>query len=119
VPVSLARRMLGLPFNPPAVEDTLGKRETHNSTRVFLGEAERRRHAPCAALAEAFQDEATVGLLEDMTGTRLAGSFLRIEYCQDTNGFWLEPHTDIGAKLFTLLIYLSLQAPLSGQGYRT
>jgi hypothetical protein len=27
--------------------------------------------------------------------------------CRDTDGFWLEPHTDIGAKRFTLLIYLS------------
>ncbi|HYZ23268.1 MAG TPA: 2OG-Fe(II) oxygenase, partial [Rhodopila sp.] len=25
----------------------------------------------------------------------------------DTDGFWLEPHTDIGAKLFTMLICLS------------
>src|SRR5690606_3520048 len=26
---------------------------------------------------------------------------------QDTNGFWLEPHTDLGVKLFTLLLYAS------------
>ena len=38
---------------------------------------------------------------------RLTGASLRIEYCLDTDGFWLEPHTDIGAKLFTMLIYLS------------
>ena len=37
----------------------------------------------------------------------LDGSFLRIECCLDTDGFWLEPHTDIGAKLLTLLVYLS------------
>ena len=40
-------------------------------------------------------------------GCTLGGSFLRIEYCLDTDGFWLEPHTDIGAKLFTMLVYLS------------
>ena len=41
------------------------------------------------------------------TGTELVGSHVRVEDCQDTDGFWLEPHTDIGAKLFTMLIYLT------------
>ncbi|MFL5257302.1 MAG: hypothetical protein ACJ8AI_31365 [Rhodopila sp.] len=45
--------------------------------------------------------------LEVLCGTVLAGSSLRIEYCLDRDGFWLEPHTDIGAKLYTMLIYLS------------
>ena len=31
---------------------------------------------------------------------------MRLEYAQDTDGFWLEPHTDLGVKLFTMLIYL-------------
>jgi hypothetical protein len=58
-------------------------------------------------LAEAFQDEATTALLEDMCEVRLRGNFLRIECALDTDGFWLEHHTDIGAKLFTMLGYLS------------
>ena len=45
--------------------------------------------------------------MEDVCGRRLTDASLRIEYCLDTDGFWLEPHTDIGAKLFTMLIYLS------------
>ena len=32
---------------------------------------------------------------------------MRIEYAQDTEGFWLKPHTDIGVKKFTMLIYMS------------
>ena len=96
-----------LPFPPPALGDTLGKRETYNSRRIFMSEENRERFLACAMLADAFQDEATVGLLEDLTGTTLAGGFTRIEYCLDTDGFWLEPHTDIGAKMLTLLIYLS------------
>ena len=38
-----------------------------------------------------------------MCSTQLAGSFVRIECCLDTAGFWLEPHTDIGAKLLICL----------------
>ncbi|MGE0226189.1 MAG: 2OG-Fe(II) oxygenase [Acetobacteraceae bacterium] len=116
LPLRLATALLCLPFAPARIGETLGKRETHNGLRVFFGEAERRVHAGCAAVAEAFQDEATVGLLEDMTGTRLTGGFLRIEHCMDMDGFWLEPHTDIGAKLFTLLIYLSTHADAADWG---
>ncbi|MBS0244560.1 MAG: 2OG-Fe(II) oxygenase, partial [Proteobacteria bacterium] len=41
------------------------------------------------------------------TGTDLSQGHLRVEYCQDVNGFWLEPHVDISVKLFTMLVYLS------------
>jgi len=34
------------------------------------------------------------------------GSFLRMEYIQDTDGAWLEPHRDIPEKLFSMVIYL-------------
>src|SRR5439155_25833684 len=34
-------------------------------------------------------------------------TFLRLEYAQDVDGFWLEPHTDLGVKKFTCLIYLT------------
>ena len=92
---------------PPAIDDTLGKRDTHNASRIFVSPRPIAPARRCAALAEAFQDEATTALLEDVCGVTLAGSFLRIECCLDTDGFWLEPHTDIGAKLFTMLVYLS------------
>jgi len=107
LPTELCRALIALPFAAPRIDDTQGKRDTHNATRIFVSEANRARHLACEALAEAFQDEATAALLQDLCGRRLAGSSLRIEYCLDTDGFWLEPHTDIGAKLFTMLIYLS------------
>ncbi|MEW5963513.1 MAG: 2OG-Fe(II) oxygenase, partial [Pseudomonadota bacterium] len=45
--------------------------------------------------------------IESSFGTKLAGSYLRVEYAQDSGGFWLEPHTDLGVKLFTMLLYMS------------
>ena len=107
LPPALCSALIDLPFDAPAVDDTNGKRETHNGSRIFVSEANRARYPVCESLAETFQDEAMVALLQDVCGRTLAGSFLRIEYCLDTDGFWLEPHTDIGAKLFTMLIYLS------------
>jgi hypothetical protein len=96
-----------LPVEPPAVGDTLGKRETNNSSRLFFGQQQRAAYPVCDALTSVLQDDAVVRRLETLCGTILAGSSLRIEYCLDTDGFWLEPHTDIGVKLYTMLIYLS------------
>ena len=107
LPQGVARDVLALPFTPPAIDDTQGKRETHNATRRFYAGAVLAEHPVCAAIAAAMQSEGVVAALSAHTGTDLVGSFLRIEDCQDTDGFWLEPHTDIGAKLFTMLIYLT------------
>lgn len=107
LPDDLCRDIVALPFDAPMIDDTHGKRETHNTSRIFASEANRARYPACEALAEIFQDEATITLLEDVCGRALAGSYLRIEHCLDTEGFWLEPHTDIGAKRFTMLVYLS------------
>lgn len=106
-PDGICNAISALPFDPPLIEDTKGKRETHNATRTFFSVDNRARFDVCGAVAEALQDEATVRKIENTCGIALGGNFLRIEYCQDTDGFWLEPHTDIDAKVFTMLVYLS------------
>jgi hypothetical protein len=107
LPADLCAGVTALPFEPPEVLDTKGKRDTNNASRIFVSEPDRWDFPACEALAEAFQDEATTDLLGDLCGIDLAGSYLRIECTLDTDGFWLESHTDIGAKLFTMLVYLS------------
>lgn len=107
LPPFLSNALAALPFAPPAIGDTEGRRETNNASRHFVTPVECHEFPACAALADLLQDGATVGLIEAVCGRPLAGSYLRIECCQDTDGFWLEPHTDIAAKRFTMLIYLS------------
>ncbi len=107
LPTETCEGLDALPVAPPRIEDTQGRRETHNSSRLFFGVEARGRFAVCAALTHALQSDAVVGALERMCDLNLRQSYLRVEYCLDTEGFWLEPHTDIGAKLFTMLIYLS------------
>ena len=96
-----------LPVAPAISGDTQGKRETNNSLRVFFGAAQRSAWPACQSVAAGLQNPIVARQLEHVCGITLAGSYLRIEYCLDTQGFWLEPHTDIGAKLLTMLIYLS------------
>ena len=85
-----------------------GRRELNNSQRAFF-DAQRQAENPTVSdVAQAFKAPETIAAIEALTGTDLTGSLLRLEYTQDTQGFWLEPHTDIGAKVFTMLWYLSV-----------
>ena len=111
LPDAMVRNIVALPVAPPAIEDTLGRRETHNSTRSFFAPPEQALYPACRDLAAALQSCEVVETLERTCAVNLKGSSLRIEYCLDTDGFWLEPHTDIGAKFFTMLIYLTDSAP--------
>lgn len=96
-----------LPFPAPSLDGVSGTREAHNATRVYFDVDNRKRFPVCEAVAAAFQDTGMVSEIARLTGSDLDGTYLRIEYAQDTDGFWLQPHTDIGVKRFTLLIYLS------------
>jgi len=111
LPDAMLRDITDLPVAPPTIGDTDGRRETHNSTRWFFGTSAQREFPACHALALALQSPKVAEALEDSCAVNLRGSSLRIEYCLDLDGFWLEPHTDIGAKLFTMLIYLNDPPP--------
>jgi hypothetical protein len=109
LPAGMAAAMDALPFAAPSLHGVSGSREIHNNTRTYVDGDAIAAHPVCRALAEAFHDPRTVAAVEDVTGARLDGCCLRIEYAQDTDGFWLQPHTDLGVKKFTLLYYLSPQ----------
>ncbi|MDJ0512158.1 MAG: 2OG-Fe(II) oxygenase [Methyloceanibacter sp.] len=99
--------ILGLPFPAPSLEGVSGKRELHNATRKYFDVENREKFASVDAVSEAFQDKRITDMIEQTFGTDLSGTYLRIEFAQDTDGFWLEPHTDLGVKSFTMLLYLS------------
>jgi hypothetical protein len=106
LPAPMAARLDALPFVAPSLDGVSGSREIHNNTRRYIDAEAVAEHAVCRSLAEAFQHPDTVATIEEVTGARLDGCCLRIEYAQDTDGFWLQPHTDLGVKKFTLLYYL-------------
>jgi len=103
----VVRELVGLPIPAPDIAPTQGKRETNNASRTYVNARNRARFPLWDALAGAFQAPETVRALETICQARLRDTFLRIEYCQDVDGFWLEPHTDISVKRITILIYLS------------
>jgi hypothetical protein len=107
LPRDVVDALLALPFPAPDLRGVSGKRDLHNATRQYFDQENARRLPVCSAFNDAFQEHKLVRRFSQFFGTNLNGSFLRVEFAQDTNGFWLEPHTDLGVKLFTMLLYLS------------
>jgi hypothetical protein len=95
-----------LPIPPPLDIVFNGRRETNNSSRMFFNPEAQEIFAVCRRVVDGFKDARVIAAIERETGAQLSGTRLRIEYCQDAPGFWLEPHTDIAVKKFTMLVYL-------------
>jgi hypothetical protein len=108
LPGEAVDQILNLPFEAPSLEGVSGKRELHNNTRKYFDMENRGRFPVCEAVSQAFQGNEVTQLIEKAFGAKLTGTYLRIEFAQDIYGFWLEPHTDLGVKVFTMLLYLSV-----------
>jgi hypothetical protein len=107
LPADAVGAILALPFPPPDLHGISGKRELHNNTREYFDAENRELYPVCGIVADAFQDKRVTDRIVEAFATNLDGTYLRIEFAQDTDGFWLEPHTDLGVKLFTMLLYMS------------
>ena len=107
LPTEMVSGIAGLPFAPPANPEFSGRRESNNSTRVYFSPENQEKFPVCRDAVAIFSDPKVIKVLEKTTGVDLSKGHLRIEYCQDVDGFWLEPHLDISVKYFTMLVYLS------------
>jgi hypothetical protein len=116
LPESIIDAIAGLPFAPPRGAVFNGKREANNSTRVYFNPENQARFTVCRDVVDVFQSPVVQKRLREVTGRDLSPGALRIEYCQDVDGFWLEPHLDISVKLFTMLVYLSGEPELHDAG---
>ena len=106
-PADVAAKLKTMDWPAPDLGGVSGTREAHNATRSYFDEQAQKEHEECQLVADALQSADVVKAIEEKFSTSLSGTYLRIEYGQDTDGFWLQPHTDIGVKLFTMLVYLS------------
>jgi hypothetical protein len=107
LPPQVVEEVLALPFAAADIEGVSGKRELHNNSRRYFDVEGREQFACMEAISSAFQDTRVTAAIEQVFRAELDRTYLRIEFAQDVDGFWLEPHTDIGVKMFTFLLYLS------------
>jgi hypothetical protein len=105
-PRDVLRELVKLPLGPALPAELSGRREYHNEQRIYFDRANMARFPVMRRVAEAMQSAAAVSDVRGSFGAPIEGTFLRIEYALDTDGFWLEPHTDIGVKKFTCFVYL-------------
>ena len=106
-PAEISDALAELPFAPPVLNGISGKRELHNDQRSYFDAGGVARFPIMGAVAEALQSRRLVSKMHDAFEAPIDDTFLRLEYAQDVDGFWLQPHTDLGVKKFTCLIYLS------------
>ncbi len=105
-PAKVAEALAALPLAAPSPAS--GRRELVES-RLYVDSARRQEDELLGALASALQSPCAASALHALCGAPLEGTYLRLEYTIDADGFWLEPHTDLGVKKFTGLI------PLAGE----
>jgi len=105
-PIELCTGILTLPICPAFLGDTDGTRGTYNDQRTFITPKLREGFQACQALAEALQRPAVARQLAETCEIAVEGGYVRVEYIQDIDGAWLEPHRDIPEKLFSMVIYL-------------
>jgi hypothetical protein len=120
LPAGAVAALRALAFPPTRLEGGSGRRELHNDQRIYLDPAMQARHPVCADVARSLQDPRVVNAFE-AAGAPISGGFLRLELAQDQEGFWLEPHTDLGVKMLSLLAPLPSgpeQADLGTDLYR-
>jgi hypothetical protein len=110
LPPAVVDEILALPLAAADLGGVSGKRELHNASRQYFDAPNRAKYRCVSDVADAFQDRRVTEEIGRIFGAPLGGSYLRIEFAQDVDGFWLEPHTDIGVKTFTFLLYMSKDA---------
>ena len=116
LPENVARGIADLPFAPPSGAIFDGRRESNNSTRVYFTPENQDKFSVCRDVVDTFSDPVVLDAIKRTTGADVTKGHLRVEYCQDIDGFWLEPHLDISVKLFTMLVYLSDDPQLRDAG---
>ncbi len=106
-PAEITKALASLPFAAPVLNGVSGKRELHNDQRRYFDEATMAEFPVMVPVAQALQSHRVTRAIFDAFAAPIDDTYLRLEYAQDIDGFWLQPHTDLGVKKFTCLIYLS------------
>jgi hypothetical protein len=106
LPEALCLGIISLPIVPLIIDDCRGVRDVDNSKRTFVTPELRADFPLCEDFAAALQRPDVARLVGKTCGFDPEGSYLRMEYIQDIDGAWLEPHHDVPQKLCSMVIYL-------------
>lgn len=105
-PEALSTAILILPIAPPMLGATDGTRNAYNARRTFFTPDLRSQFPVCENLCQALMRTDVARQFERTLEVDAHGTFVRVEYIQDTDGAWLEPHRDVPEKIFSMVLYL-------------
>ncbi len=106
LPEALCWGIISLPIAPLVIDDCKGVRDVDNNLRTFITPQLQADFPLLADFAAALQRPEVGGLAGATCGFQADGSYLRMEYIQDIDGAWLQPHHDVPQKLCSMVIYL-------------
>lgn len=86
---------------------SLNGARTTNTNRFFVDSENMQNNSALKRIAEFFLRDENINMFEKESGRKIRGNYLRVEFIEDKEKSWLEPHVDIEEKIMSLLVYLN------------
>ena len=117
LPLEVLESIIQISVEAPSTETLVGTQRSEFEGRFFFSPNNRFIFPVCDEVARAFQALKVIQAIEACADIKLTNTQLRIEYTQDCDGYFLEPHTyTIDPKIFTLVITLPRAPHLEAMG---
>ena len=86
-----------------------GIEKQNHKLREYVTNENRDKYPELVSFIKELQSKPIREMIAKMVGNKnnFAGSYVRLEVLNDTQGFWLKPHCDIPEKLISSLIYIN------------
>jgi hypothetical protein len=78
-----------------------------NQNRFFITKSNINDNFVFERIIDYFSRDSVIEMFEKESGRTIRGNYLRVEFLEDKESSWLEPHCDIEEKLVSLIIYLN------------
>lgn len=80
---------------------------TTNSNRFFVDKENMWSNSALNRIVDFFLRDDIILMFEQESGKTIRGNYLRVEFIEDKEKSWLEPHVDINEKIMSFLVYLN------------
>ena len=86
---------------------SLSGARTTNNNRFFVDKQNMWSNSALNRIVDFFLKDDVIDMFEEESNVKIRGNYLRIEFIEDSEKSWLEPHVDISEKLMSFLVYLN------------
>ena len=87
--------------------EKLNGERASNQNRFFITQSNINDNFIFERIVNYFSRDSVIDMFEKESECTIKGNYLRVEFLEDKQSSWLEPHCDIEEKLLSLIIYLN------------